>query len=222
MANNALGVFKTTETAILAFPKALFEPKAFKRNGKEVGKKKYEGTFLHEPESAESALIKKHAVGVAKAKWGSIADVKFPFRNGNTLADKRKAENDAAKAKGEKVKPDGEFQRGKMVIVAKSEFQPQLSGFEGADIVEYADSTIARAKQKLFFGAKVYVEYNFVANEVDGKKSVSVYLNSVLAAGGGKRIGGPQSAADRFSGYKGAMSAEDPTGGEMADEDIAY
>lgn len=211
---NTDGIFKFMDPAIIAFPESIFKPKAFMKDGKAVGEEKYEGNLLFK-DADELKAMKKHAVAVAKAKWGNVdlKSIKFPFRSGDKAADKRKME-----IAGGAKKPDGEFQRGKVTIVAKSKFQPQLSAVEGDRIVEYTDATMAVAKAKFFFGAEVIGELNFVAVEVSGNKSVAVYLNALMATGKGTKIGGRQAAADRFKGYRGTVSAEDPTGGELEDE----
>ena len=202
---NTDGYYTMTEPAVMAHP-ALHKPRAFKNNGKDVGEPKYGLSIVLDPKSPEWPAIKAHAAAVAKAAFGTVEGVKFPFKKGDTLADQRKA----------KGKEDGEFQRGKVVLAARSKFPPKLAGMENGRLVDYdTDEKIAASSRKFYFGAEVLALLNFFTTDIKGEKRVSVYVNAVMVTGKGTKLGGGASAAETFSGYRGAISAEDPTDDEI-------
>lgn len=204
--------YALTIPVVMTHP-ALFVPRAFGKKGKETGEPKYSSNFLFDPANTDLVAMKGLAAKVAKARWPgrALSELKFPFSNGDKVADKRKEKSG---------KDDGDFNRGKVVIAARSKFQPALSGVENGKVVDYTEDTIAPAKKKFFFGAEVLAEFNFVpydgvGNNPDG---VTAYLNKVFATGKGTRIAGQTSAAETFKGYVGSASVEDPTKAPMDDE----
>lgn len=210
------GIFNLTEPAILAHPQ-LFEAKAFIRNGKPQGEPKFGGSVVLSPTGADFPSMKNLCVKLAKAKWPGrdLKTLKFPFSNGDTLADKRKAKSG---------KDDGAFQRGKVVVSAKSKFQPRLSGFENGKIIDYeTDVQKAAAKPKFYMGVEVLAQFNFVPYDEVGTNpaGIAAYLNLVLTTGKGKKlVTGGAPAAEVFKGYAGSASMENPT--ENIDDDIAF
>lgn len=209
------GKFAITNPVILAHPH-LFEAVAYKSNGKEKGEPKFGGNLIITP-GPELDALKAKAAAVAKAKWPTraLGDLKFPFASGDKLADKRKAKSG---------KDDGAYQRGKVVINAKSKYRPRLAIVANGRIVDLEDeAAIAQHKSKFFFGAEVLAEVNFVAYENPEKDGVTAYLNLVLATGKGTRIAGGASASEVFKGYQGSVSAEDPTAGAVElDDEIPF
>lgn len=208
------GRFAIMNPVILAHPH-LFEAQAYKANGKEKGEPKFGANLVLTP-GPELDEMKKKAAAVAKAKWPTraLSELKFPFASGDKLADKRKAKSG---------KDDGDYQRGKVVINARSKYRPRLAIVANGRIVDLEDdAAIAQHKAKFFFGAEVLAELNFVAYENPEKDGVTAYLNLVLATGKGTRIAGGASASEVFKGYAGSVSAEDPTGGVELDDEIPF
>lgn len=210
------GIFSLTQPIIMAFPQ-LFEPKSFKENGKEKGEPKYSANLIFPADSEDLKALKTLAAGLARAKWPDkqfflttqegvkIPQIAFPFTSGDKLADDRK----------KKGKDDGEYMRGKVVIAARSKYEPRLSYIEGKRIVE-CDGEAAKlaAKGKFFPGVEVLAQINLVPYDAvgsNGKPGVTAYLNMVLSTGKGTRISGGQTASEAFKGYVGQHSAEDPT-----------
>ncbi len=215
-----------TAPAIMSFPH-LIKPQQFTDNGKGKGDPKYGASFVLEPESPDLEPFKKHCARIAREKWPNI-DLKevtgWPFKNGTRLADKR-----AEKCKAAGKTPDGEWQRGKVVITARSEYRPRLAIIENGLIRDLDDEDAIKANQgKFYFGCLVLAQFNVVANAIKTGENaagtetfnryVSAYLNMVVSLNRGQRIGGARSAAEVFKGYAGQATMEDPTAGNLDDE----
>lgn len=210
---NDEGRIKVTIPEVMSFPN-LDEPRAVKRNGKETGKKKYSLNLELEPDSATLKSLKSCAVAVARATWPGVdlATLKFPFTNGDQLADK-------AKVKGK----DREFSRGKVVFTARTEFQPNLSVVKGGKIVDVDGDAKSEVKKLFYNGTQVLAELQFKAYDAvndDGKPGVNCYVNKVVSLNRGKRLTGGSSNEEAFKDYIGSVSDYDPTSG--LDEEIPF
>lgn len=179
----------------------------------DLDKGKYSLTSLLNADHPQLAAAKAEAAKVAKAKWPGrpLSEVKFPFQNGDTQADKRLKK---AAAKGKKAEVD--YMRGKVLLPAHAypAYPPDLTdatkGF----------GNVLNPKQKFYSGAQVLVEVFFKAyektDEVKGEEvnqdGVTCYLNKVSFAGEGPKIGGGggRSSADAFKDYAGSVSDENP------------
>lgn len=211
------GLFNLTAPVVMVHPN-LFEAKAFGSKGKESGTPKFSANFLFDPDSDDLKGMKQVAAKVAKARWPDrkLSELKFPFTNGDLLADK---------AKNKKPPKDGEFNRGKIVVAARSKFEPRLAGIENGKVVDYEGDARLKAKPKFFFGAEVLAQFNFVAYDGVGANpdGVTAYMNMVFTTGKGTKIAGGASAAEVFKGYVGHSTTEDPTGGaDLSDDEIPF
>lgn len=199
------GIVNLTAPVVMIHPN-LFVPKAFKARGKETGEPKYSASFLFAPDNPDLLSIKRAAKAVAAAKWPGrpVSELATPWTSGDKLADKRKA----------KGRNDGEFQRGHLVMAARSKFQPRLAVVENGRIVDLDESNMTAFKARFYFGVEVLAQFNLVAYEGVGANpdGVNAYLNMVLSTNKGKRLSSGSSAAEVFRGYVGTYSAEDPTG----------
>lgn len=211
------GVFNLTKPVIMAHPN-LFEARAFGKKGKESGTPKFSANFIFEPDSEDLKGLKSLAVKVARGRWPDrdLKTLSFPFANGDKLADKRKAAG----------KSDGEFNRGKVVIAARSKFEPRLSAIENGKMIDYDGDARIKAKNKFYFGVFALAQFNFVpydgvANNPDG---VTCYLNMVFSTNKGERLSGGAAAAEVFKGYVGHSTTEDPTAGQKTslDDEIPF
>lgn len=218
MSTNEPAIFNLTSPAILAHPN-LFTARAIGPKGKESGTPKFTASFILDADHPDLAAMKSLAAKVAKAKWPGrdFKELKFPFTSGDKLADKRKAQG----------KEDGEFQRGKVVIKAKSKYEPRLAAIiPGRGVVDF-EGDGRKANEKLFFfGAECLAQFNFSAYDGagDNPDGVTAYLNLVLVTGKGKKLsGGGVSAAEAFKGYVGTASDFDPSGSDIGlDEEIPF
>ncbi len=220
------GLFQLTQPVVMSFPQ-LFEPKAFMENGKPKGEPKFSCNLNFDAASTDLEAIKKLAAKLAKTKWPDkpffvtttdgvkIQQVFFPFSSGDRLADERKA----------KGKNDGDYMRGKVVIAARSKFEPRLSYFDGKIIDLETDMAKQAAKGRFYPGVEVLAEINLVPYEgvgKEGKPGVAAYLNRVMSTGKGVAISGGKSSAETFKGYVGSVSTDNPMapGGaaDMSDE----
>lgn len=217
MADTDIGLYNTTKPCILAHPN-LMQARGFGPKGKETGEPKFGASFVFEIDSADLAEMKKIAGRVAKAKWPNRelkgSGLSFPFVDGTKLADKRQEKSG---------KDDGAFQRGKVILKAKSKYEPRLAGIENGKLVDYEGPARAANGSKFFFGAEVLAQFNFVPFDTGALQGVTCYLNMVLATGKGTKIaGGGSSAAEAFRGYVGSTTTEDPTGGAGLSDEIAF
>ena len=209
-------IYNLTEPVPMSFPN-LFEARAFGPKGKESGQPKFSANLNFKADSVDLKGLKSLAVKVARARWPDrkLSELKFPFSDGDKLADKAKAK-----------KKDGEFQRGLVVVAGRSKYEPRLAVFENGKIVDLEGAARAAAKGKFYPGVEVLatlclVAYDGVGANPDG---VTAYLNLVLSTNKGTRIAGGASAAETFKGYAGSAKAEDPTVGAASglDDEIPF
>lgn len=213
--NNSNSIFSLTQPVVMTHP-TLFKPRGFGKKGKETGEPKYGANFLFEPGSEDLKGLKATAVAVARARWPSrdIKELKFPFANGDKIADKRKEKS---------KKDDGVFNRGKVVLAARSKYEPRLSGIENGKITDYEGDARAKAAMKFYFGVQVLAQFNFVAYDGVGANpdGVTAYLNMVHTTNKGERLQAGASASEVFKDYQGHTSAENPAG-ETLDDEIPF
>lgn len=215
MADSTEGYIEINKPVMTSFPQ-LFEAKAVMRKGKPTGEPKFSANFEFHPvnDKAELDALKAKAAAVAKAKWPGrdLKELAFPFTSGDKLAEK-------AKAKGK----DRDFSKGKVVLTARSKYEPRLSVIENGKLVDYEGDRRPTCKSKFYSGVEVLFQVNFQAYDAvdeDGKAGVTAYLNMVVSLNKGKKLaGGGSSAAEVFKGYVGVASAEDPT---LVDEDFPF
>jgi len=209
------GIYNLTSPVQMVFP-ALYEPRKFKANGKESGDPKYGANFIFDPASEDFKAIRALAVKIAKAKWPDrdLHTLKFPFTQGDKLADKRK----------EAGKSDGEYQRGKVVIVSRSKFEPRLAVIANGKLTDLEGDLKTKCKNQFYSGALCYAQLNFVAYDAVGANppGIAAYLNMVFSLNKGERIGGGPSAAEVFKSYVGTVVDEDPTGGLGVGDEIPF
>lgn len=205
-----------TLTAPVRMPfQNLITPTPVGRKGKAKGDPKYSGTFLLEPDSADLKALKAKAAEVARARWPGrdLKELKFPFTNGDKRAEKAK---NAGK--------DGSFFNGKVVLDARSKYEPRLAILAGKAVrdLEGAQRTV-EGKAKFYNGCFVVPQVNFVAYEgqaedgIGNPDGVTAYLDAVLWVKDGARIGGA-SAAEVFKAFAGTVSGESATEGAEDDE----
>jgi hypothetical protein len=204
MTNENQGLYDTTVPTPILWTDTLFTPKPFKdSSGKEKGEPKYSTVVLFKANHPDLAPIKVKMTAIARAKWPE-ADLKtiiFPLKSGTK-------DNEKRVAKGKKAR---DFMEDVAFITTRSKYAPRLSGIENGKIVDYEGAALIAAKGKFYGGVEALVEFNFVAKEVDDKRSVTAYLNLVFSTGKGARIGGGKSGADVFKGYVGKPTTENPT-----------
>jgi hypothetical protein len=197
------GVYDTTVPTPILWTDTLFVAKPFKDDkGKEKGDPKFGCVVLFKPDHPDVAGVKSAMAAVAKAKWPDVdfKTISFPLKSGAK-------DNEKRVAKGKKARP---FMDGMVFITGRSKYAPRLSGMENGKVTDYEGDAVLKAKAKFYGGVNALVEFNFVANEVDDKRSVTAYLNLVFTTGKGERIGG-RSGAEVFKGYVGKPTTENPT-----------
>jgi hypothetical protein len=219
--------YDLTAPVLMAFPN-LFVPKPIAGKGDPM----YSANFIMGPDHPDLDPIKRHIVKLAKQKWPNVdmSQVHIPLKSGTVLADKRIADlRKKAVAAGkdpDAITPDGEYQRGKVVINPTKAIKtregkplqpPALSAIVNGRIIDLDTPELrAQYEKQFFFGAEVLARINFGTYDGNGstiQDGVTSYLDMVLATGKGERLGGgPRAASEVFSGYVGSYSAEDPTG----------
>lgn len=185
----------------------VFDPKPFKKNGKEVGDPKYGLTLMMEPIYAGLPALKAKLAEAAKSKWPTraMSELTFPLTTGDKAADK-------AKVKGK----NRDFMRGHVVLTARSKYPPILSVLENGKIITLeSDALKAKYKSKFYSGCFVAASVNLVPYEGDdGEDGVTAYLQSVLWVKDGERLGG-RDQAEVFKSYMGTTTSDNP----LADDD---
>ncbi len=224
----SLHKFSLTKPVVLSHP-ALFEAKAFQKNGKDSGEPRFGCSLSFDPDSPDFKAIKAIAVTAAKAKWAGrdiageykAGTFKMPWTPGDALADRRAKKLATA---GKEDDGSGDFQRGKMILKTSSKYQPVLSVISPTNRLETLDLTtealILLYRKQFYFGVEVLADlklqgYEGVGANPDG---VSVYVNMVLSTNRGEKLSRGASTAEVFKGYLGQASAEDPTAGETLDD----
>lgn len=220
------------EPAIITHPN-IITPRPFKgKGGNDTGEPKYDLNVELPAESTVLTAAKQIAIAVAKAKWpgreivpwnntpGYVnppGAILFPFRKGDELADKAKADG-----------KDREWSRGKSVIVARSKFRPGLAVLLNGKVVDVNkedEQAVKAVAQYFYHGVHGHVQLNFNAYDAVGNNppGVQAFVNHVLSLNAGERLkggGGGRSTTEVFGGYVGLTSDEDPTAGqrqELAD-----
>lgn len=188
----------------------VFDPKPFKKNGKEVGDPKFGGTLMMEPDYTGLPGLKAKIAEAARSKWPTraLSELKFPLSSGDKAAER-------AKAKGK----NRDFMKGLIVLTARSKYPPTLSVLEGGKIITLeSDALKAKYKSKFYSGCFIAASVNFVPYEADdGDDGVTAYLQSLLWVKDGERIGG-RDQAEVFKSYMGTTTDEDP----LADDEIPF
>lgn len=183
------------------FPE-LLAPRAFKdlKTGR-LGEPKYSVTMAFDP--SVIADLTRTAGVAARAKFGNLpaAEIAWPLKRGDILADKAKAKN-----------KNRESWRGLIILAADSLKHVSVCDAKGQDIID--------AKQ-LYSGCYGRAEINFFAYENglnENKPSVKAYLNAFIKTRDGERIGG-RDAKTVFAGIIGETTTADPF---RLDEEIPF
>lgn len=188
----------------------VFDPKPFKKNGKEVGEPKFSITLMIPPDYSDLPGLKGKIAEAARSKWSTraLSELKFPLGSGDKAAEK-------AKARGK----NRDFMKGLLVLTARSKYPPTLSVLEGGKIITLeSDALKAKYKSKFYSGCFVAASVNFVPYDADdGDDGVTAYIQSLLWVKDGERIGG-RDQDEVFKSYMGTTTAEDPLG----DDDIPF
>lgn len=229
--DKTLGLYDTTAPVRFLHP-AVKEPEPYKDpvTGKVRGEPKYGGEFLFGRDHPDYEPMWRKAMAVAAAEWGedmvraALDELRnepnkehkliyFPFKSGDGKAAKREAKN-----------KNGDAYKGLTVMPARSKFPPMASWLENGKVQEVeSDAINDMIKSSRFYnGVDVLCTFNFVAMTVDSKRYVTTYLNKVFSTGKGQRLAGGKSAAEAFKGYIGQATAEDPTVGSLADDNIPF
>lgn len=215
-------IVKITVPVILSFPN-LDEARAVKgKGGKPSGDPKFSASFEFAPDADVLKLIKSEALAAAKENWPGrdiAGDFKarefgFPWTSGDKLADK-----------AVKNGKNREWSRGKVVVTARSKYQPILSQLQAGKIIEIDGEAKPIIKKAFFTGVEVLAELNLQAYDGVGANpdGVTAYLNKVLSLGRGERlVKGGANSAEVFKDYIGSLSDEDPSAGEDLDDEIPF
>src|SRR5579859_1214009 len=175
--------FEITTPVVSIWPNVV-TPAVYQEKGKPVEDGKFSNKFLFEPDAEVLAAAKRAAAAVAAARWPGrdFSTLKFPFESGTKIAD-------AEKAKGDKGK-DREFMRGKVVLTARTKFEPGLAAVVGNDLVDFEGATRPAAKPYFYSGVETLGAVQFEA--YDGKAGnpdgITARLKKVVSLNKGERI----------------------------------
>ena len=199
------------------FTDTLFTPKQYvdPKTKKAKGDPKYSATFLLAPDSADLAALKSLCKEIAKEHNADFANTAWPFKNGDTEADKLKARG-----------KNGEVYRGQVVIRSDTgeKYPPGLAIFKDGNIKKGAidlasPALVSQYKGWFYSGSNVIpvVQLKWYDAVNEGKPGIKAYLGMVVATNTGERLGGGKPASERFKGVVGQATNEDPTG-DLDDE----
>jgi Protein of unknown function (DUF2815) len=209
---------KEEALATLNFP-FLFTPRAYTHNGKAVGKVRYDASFELDANNPDIEAMKVKALAAARTEFPNLDIVKeyregrfqMPWSAGDKLADK-------AQEAGKKR----EYSRGRIVLIARSDFPPALSVIENGRKVDYFGPARPNAEAAFYPGVKVWFGVTFTGYAVDGKRGVAAYLDWIISSKTGTRLaGGSRSEAEVYGGYAGVLSSEDPTRSAVEDDALS-
>lgn len=219
------GVRITFTTPVLITVPKLFEPvrydKKLNKSVVDLEKGKFEAEFVIAKDHPQAKDLKAAAVAAAKERWPEkpVSEILFPVKDGTKEADKRLRK---AEKKGKKVDEDKvAYLRDKITVTARTgaKFPPTVT-----------DATKGFApvtdRRRIFGGCQVLAEILFRTyeqeKEVNGEEvteyGVTAYLNEVVYVADGPRVGpgGGPSTAEKFKGYAGKVSDENPVDEESS------
>lgn len=216
------GVFGVNAPVLGSFLNVV-EAKRVSKSTKE--EPKFSSNFEFEDGSPALKALRGKIVAVAAAHWPgkNIGEeiregrLLVPITSGDSLAEK-------AIAKGKKR----EWSRGKQVLTARSQYQPEISVVSKGEAVILNEDPLLKTKAKDIFytGVGVLFEVNLVAYDPvgsDGKPGVTAYLNIVCSTGKGEKlISAGERSSEAFKGYIGLETTEDLTGAAGAAADTAW
>lgn len=223
MAFDTTGVYATLNPATMLWPR-LITPEAFKKDGKSVGEPKYGAALVLPADHADLAPLKGRGAAVAKGKWPGVEfnTIEWPFKSGAKMIAENKAKHEADPTKFRLLPEDVQkFIADKVVLQARTKKQPGLGKMTAGGIIMLEGVALEREKAIFYSGTDALFEINFWPNVGSkGEKYITAYLNAVVSYNKGARIGssGGPPLAERFKGYVGHATAEDPTAGTLDDE----
>lgn len=209
------GLFTLSAPVRLAFPDALFTPRAFE--GK--GDPKYDAMFVFPDDHPDLPAIRALVKAIAQGAFPGLtpAELQLPWKTG---AEVIAASAAAAARKGKKAPENNDWLEGTITITARSQYAPLLNAIVNGKLVKYRDDVRPTAKDRFYFGANVIAELNFASHKVGSNKpGVTAYLNELVATGGGDRIAGGKPTEEKFNAYLGNVSQVDPSAGAPASGD---
>ena len=236
MANNAHDIrYTMTKQGIMAHPHVI-TPVAYSPDGKPAradAKKSYSCSFVLDLDHPDVAPMKAAIVAAAKAKWPGLdiaaeaaaGRLKVPFSSGDKQIAKRTTK---LKAKGKEYTGDADFQKGKIVFKASSDFPPALGvRVLGQGDIDVTEDNKGLHKGAFYFGSEGLGAFTFRPYDPvgeDGKPGVKMYLDMVHSLNRGKHLQTQRSAAEAFKGVAGSAVDVDPTIGQedTSDEGEAF
>lgn len=205
----------------------LDKPRAVSGSPREVPKFSINAEI--DKDSQEIKRLRAAIMECARAKWPTMdvgeairsGRLNVPLSDGDKLADKA-----AQKSADTGKRREREWSRGKMVLIArcKDEYPPAVTFRENGQTVT-ADSldAVSRIKSKyLYTGVSILFAVRLNAYDgvgQDGKPGVNAYLQAVESLGVGAKLIAAKDPTERFRGYVGIESNEDPTGATAAGSD---
>jgi hypothetical protein len=166
----------------------------------------------------KAALAKAAANAFPGQDFGSI---QFPLKSGDALAEaavQRARTKDPSKDPGD----PRDFSRGKLVLIARSQFRPSLAAVVNGKVVDIDKDDLQSMKTYFYPGCEVFATFSFSTYEPPLGPGVNAYVDEVFSLNRGTKlkIASSRSAADSFRGYVGLQSNFSPTTGQGGNQDI--
>jgi hypothetical protein len=208
---------------------SVITPTQFQENGKPKGEPEFNLQAVFDPTHPDANDLKAKLREAMALEWPARnieealkeKTVRYPIQTGEALIRRR---TEKLRKVGKEYDGAIDNLKGKWVLRAGSRYRPQLSFIERGKIVDLANEMQVKAnEQKFFSGAECLLTLSFRAYNAknsDGIDGVKVFLQNVVVTGKGTKIGGGTPGSERFKGYLGKISHEDPTAG--LDDEIPF
>lgn len=202
-----------------------------KKTGK-LADPKYGAQLIMAPDHPDVKALKEAMLQAAQLSWPSRnirealgeKTLRMPLLTGEGLIARRTAD---LKKEGKPYDEKLDYLKGFLVLRSTSKQMPNLAFLEKGRILDVTtEAQIAQNKGKFYSGVECLVSLNFNGYDAKAGSSedgLSTYLQAFCSLNKGERMaGGGAPASERFKGYVGKVTAEDPTEGFDPDDEIPF
>ena len=167
-------------------------------------------------------LLDKDDLTALSAKAIAVAKASFPGQDIKAMLTSRFKRTDEIIAEKQAAEKDySRYKPGMWVLKAWSNNPPSLAYNKDGKATNVTEATRALVSDVFYHGCWVALGLNFAAYNKNGNRGITAYVDMAAKVKDDVRFGG-RDAAEAFKGYIGTVSAEDPTGGQVLDDEIKF